>query len=408
MPHLRTFVLLICAAVGPLHAVPAAAQTKAEFEKLRKKLIEEVIKPGGVKNEGVLRAMSITERHEFVQIKDRDKAYFDMALPIGDKQTISAPFVVAYMTEAIDPQKNDKVLEIGTGSGYQAAVLSPLVREVYSIEIVKALGERAERTLKRLNYKNVFTKVGDGFQGWKEHAPFDKIIVTCSPEKVPQPLIDQLSDGGMMIIPVGERYQQTLYLYRKREGKLEAEPLKPILFVPMTGAAEAARTVKPDPLHPKLINGNFEEEPDKNGFPPGWYYHQQVQVVRDGSPEGKSHVKFANIEPGRSSHMLQGFPIDGTKIHNLELSGRMKISNVEGTDDPQDLPTIVVTFYDDNRRDLGTYGIGIGTFRGTFHWQKVSEKIRVPTTAREGIMRVGLFGAAGEAEFDDIRMTPLK
>ena len=133
------------------------------------------------------------------------------------------------------------MLEIGTGSGYQAAVLSPLVKEVYSIEIVESLGKHAQQTLKRLKYTNVFVKIGDGYLGWPEHAPFDKIIVTCSPEKVPQPLIDQLKEGGRMIIPVGERYQQVFHLLKKQDGKLINEALRPTLFVPMTGKAEESR-----------------------------------------------------------------------------------------------------------------------------------------------------------------------
>src|SRR5262249_39247468 len=147
------------------------------------------------------------------------KSYYDMGLPIGNQQAISSPLIVSQMTQALKTQPTDKVLEIGTGSGYQAAVLSPLVKDVYTIEIVEPLGKKAKQTLDRLGkYKNVHTKTGDGYQGWPEFAPFDKIIVTCSPEKVPQPLIDQLADGGMMVIPVGERYTQTLYLFTKKGG----------------------------------------------------------------------------------------------------------------------------------------------------------------------------------------------
>jgi protein-L-isoaspartate(D-aspartate) O-methyltransferase len=163
-----------------------------------------------------------------------------MALPIGEKQTISGPFVVAYMTERLEPRPTDRVLEIGTGSGYQAAVLSPLVKTVYSIEINKPLGEKAARILTRLGYRNVVTKIGDGFQGWPEHAPFDKIIVTCSPEEIPKPLVEQLAEGGRMVIPVGERYDQMLVLLTKRDGEMVRESLVPSLFVPMTGAAEEA------------------------------------------------------------------------------------------------------------------------------------------------------------------------
>ena len=168
-----------------------------------------------------------------------------MALPIGHGQTISPPFIVAYMTEQLDPQPTDKVLEIGTGSGYQAAVLSGLVKEVYTIEIVDALGRRAAADLKRLKYANVHAKVGDGYQGWPEHAPFDKIIVTCSPENVPPALTEQLKEGGRMIVPVGQRYQQVFHLLKKIDGKLVTEALRPTLFVPMTGEAEQRRQVRP-------------------------------------------------------------------------------------------------------------------------------------------------------------------
>ena len=171
-------------------------------------MVDKEIVAAGVTNERVIQAMRDTPRHEFVPANQRQYAYLDMALPIGNAQTISPPFIVASMTQEIDPQPTDRVLEIGTGSGYQAAVLSPLVKDVYTIEIVEPLGRRATRTLKRLGYKNVHTRVGDGYKGWPEAAPFDKIIVTCSPEKVPQPLVDQLREGGLMIVPVGERYQQ--------------------------------------------------------------------------------------------------------------------------------------------------------------------------------------------------------
>ena len=238
-------------------AVDVQAQQRQNFDEARERMVREDIVDAGIKNDRVIAAMRDTPRHEFVLRKDLPLAYYDMSLPIGDSQTISGPFVVAYMTEHLDPQPSDKVLEIGTGSGYQAAILSPLVKEVYSIEIVESLGNKAARTLKRLKYNNVMTKIGDGYQGWAEHAPFDKIIVTCSPEKVPQPLVDQLKEGGRMVIPVGERYTQELYLLRKKDGKLEQEMLVPTMFVPMTGKAESAREVKPDPANPKLVNSQL-------------------------------------------------------------------------------------------------------------------------------------------------------
>ncbi len=208
--------------------------------KVRKMVAEEIV-GAGIKNKRVIQALQKTARHEFVSVKQRPYAYYDMALPIGSQQTISPPFIVAFMTESLNPQPTDRVLEIGTGSGYQAAILSPLVSHIYTIEIVKPLARRAASTLKRLKYKNISTRLGDGYLGWPAAAPFDKIIVTCSPEKVPQPLIDQLREGGLMVIPVGQRYQQSLYLFRKTNGKLTSETLEATFFVPMTGEAERRR-----------------------------------------------------------------------------------------------------------------------------------------------------------------------
>jgi protein-L-isoaspartate(D-aspartate) O-methyltransferase len=385
--------------MGPL----ASAQSRAQFEAARKKMVEEVIVGSGIKDERVIKAMGETPRHEFVFQQHRKNAYFDMALPIGDQQTISSPFIVAYMTQSLDPQPSDKVLEIGTGSGYQAAVLSPLVKDVYSIEIVETLGERAARTLKRLGYDNVHTKVGDGYLGWPEHAPFDKIIVTCSPEKVPQPLSDQLKEGGLMVVPVGERYQQTLYLFRKKDGKLESEALLPTLFVPMTGAAEESRQVKPDPANPQVANGSFEEEAFASGAQPGWYYERQVAWTADEkSPDGKHHVTFTNTEPGLSAHLLQGFAIDGRRVPELEVSAQIKTSEVVGGPTREDRPYIAITLYDQQRRELGH--LSIGPFLGTSDWHEETKTFKIPQNAREGILRVGLFGATGALSVDDVRM----
>ncbi|MEC9092480.1 MAG: protein-L-isoaspartate(D-aspartate) O-methyltransferase, partial [Planctomycetota bacterium] len=342
--------------------------------------------------------------HEFMPLSMRNKAYLDAGIPIGASQTISSPFIVAYMTESLEPKPTDKVLEIGTGSGYQAAVLSPLVKEVYSIEIVKSLGERAARTLRRLKYKNVFTKVGDGFKGWKEHAPFDKIIVTCSPERIPLPLIEQLREGGLMVVPVGERYQQTLYLLKKNNGKLDSIALRPTLFVPMTGNAEDARIVKPDPLNPKIANGDFELKPKNKEFMPGWYYQRKLKWVEDkAAPKGNHFITFANDEQGKASHLMQGFAINGQKVKNLKLSLSFKCQDIRTGLFPYDLPGGTITFYDELRRDLGQ--IEIGPFRGTQDWKRYYKTSRVPPKAREALIRIGLFGATGEASFDDIRLT---
>jgi protein-L-isoaspartate(D-aspartate) O-methyltransferase len=382
---------------------PVAAQTNAELTRLRKKMVDEYIQAAGVKNERVLKAMNETRRHEFVHPSERDKAYFDMALPIGDKQTISSPFIVAYMTEALDPKPEDKVLEIGTGSGYQAAVLSPLVDHVYSIEIVEPLGKKAAALLKKLGYKNITTKVGDGYQGWAEHAPFDKIIVTCSPEKVPQPLVDQLSEGGRIVVPVGERYSQTLYLFRKVDGKLESEALLPTLFVPMTGKAEDGRLVKPDPDNPAVANGGFEEKAFESGAQPGWYYERNLEWVTDAkAPEGKHYIRLENADPGNPAQILQGLSLDGQRVKRIKLTAKIREHEIRYGRDETEFATIAITLYDKDRKELKF--LQMGRFTGSSDWGTKTLEFDVPKGTREAILRIGLFGAVGKLEVDDVRI----
>jgi len=223
-------------AAALLYASCDPAQTQvADYAAQRERMVKEQIVMRGVVEERVLAAMRKVPREEFVPAEFRAESYTDRPLPIGYDQTISQPFIVAFMTEELRPQPTDGVLEIGTGSGYQAAILAELVAEVYSIEIIEPLAKNAEATLQRLGYKNVHVKAGDGYKGWPEHAPFDSIIVTCAPERVPQPLVDQLKEGGRMIIPVGAKFAQELYLLEKKNGRLEQSAVLPVRFVPMAG-----------------------------------------------------------------------------------------------------------------------------------------------------------------------------
>jgi protein-L-isoaspartate(D-aspartate) O-methyltransferase len=188
----------------------------------------------GIQDTQLIEAMRKVPRHLFVPENRRDSAYDDRPLPIGEGQTISQPYIVAFMTQVLDLSLEDTVLEIGTGSGYQAAILAEIVREVYTIEIIAKLGNAARERLKKMGYKNISVKIGDGYEGWSEKAPFDGVIVTCAPEKIPKSLIDQLAKGGRMIIPVGEkRGIQKLVLIRKDKGMVIKKEVMDVLFVPM-------------------------------------------------------------------------------------------------------------------------------------------------------------------------------
>ena len=204
-----------------------------DFEYQRKMMVKKQIEWRGINNKKILNAMRKVPRHKFVPEFYQEYAYEDTPLPIEEGQTISQPYIVAFMTDALDLNPEDKVLEIGTGSGYQAAILAEICDTVYTIEIFKSLGENAETVLKELDYKNIFIKIGDGYNGWKEHSPFDAIIVTCAPTNIPKPLEEQLSEGGRMIIPVGEESVQKLVLIKKKNGKLYQHAVLPVRFVPM-------------------------------------------------------------------------------------------------------------------------------------------------------------------------------
>ncbi len=377
-------------------------QTRDRYTSVREQMVRELIEAEGIENESVLDAMKAVPRHEFVAPSLRNQAYLDMALPIGSQQTISSPYIVAYMTETIDPQPEDKVLEIGTGSGYQAAVLAEIVDKVYSIEIVSSLAKSAAQRLEELGYDNVTAKHGDGYEGWAEHAPFDKIIVTCSPENVPQPLVDQLRDGGMMIIPLGQRYQQSFHLLRKENGELKEEKLVATLFVPMTGESEEQRRIKPDPNHPQIVNGDFEIDRNDDNRVDGWHYQRQVKMCSDSPISGATCLRFENQEGSRLSQALQGGGVNGRTIAALDVGIWARPDSVVPGPEPNDRAAVVFHFYDNVRREVASHVAG--QWRGSGNWQQAKRRIPVPITAREMVVRIGLNGATGTLDLDDFQI----
>ncbi|MFC1489766.1 protein-L-isoaspartate(D-aspartate) O-methyltransferase [Candidatus Latescibacterota bacterium] len=219
------------------------AENPDNFALEREEMVARQIVRRGISDERVLQAMRTVPRHLFVPEREKSRSYTDSPLLIGENQTISQPYIVAYMTEALELKKTDKILEIGTGSGYQAAILGEIVREVYTIELIPVLGNRAGKLLEELGYDNIHVRVGDGYKGWPEKAPFDAVIVTCAPENIPEALVKQLREGGKMIIPVGGRYEtQTLYRGVKKNGTLTIEDVMRVRFVPMVGGAAPSKS----------------------------------------------------------------------------------------------------------------------------------------------------------------------
>ena len=245
--EVATLLLLSAVCAGACDGPPAnahkvtAVPSDADVER-RVRMVDTQIVARGVRDPRVLAAMRKVPRHLFVDASQRAQAYEDHPLPIPGNQTISQPYIVALMSELLELKPGARVLEIGTGSGYQSAVLAELAGEVYTIEIVPELARLAATRLQELHYDNVTVREGDGYRGWPEHAPFDAIIVTAAPERIPEPLVDQLAPGGVMVIPVGGFFQELKVFHKSADGKVTEKDILPVRFVPMTGEIEKTPT----------------------------------------------------------------------------------------------------------------------------------------------------------------------
>jgi protein-L-isoaspartate(D-aspartate) O-methyltransferase len=225
---------------APGRGAPTAS---GEYDAARARMVAEQLtgERRGISNAAILAAMAKVPRHEFVPVRLRGEAYEDHPVPIGHGQTVSQPYIVAFMTQQLDPKPSERILEIGTGSGYQTAILAELAGEIFTIEMIRDLAERAGAALRRLGYANVRQRCGDGARGWPDAAPFDAVIGTCAPDHVPQPLVDQLAEGGRMVIPVGASGRQQVCVLRKHGSRIENHAILPVQFVPMVGSVSAAR-----------------------------------------------------------------------------------------------------------------------------------------------------------------------
>jgi protein-L-isoaspartate(D-aspartate) O-methyltransferase len=219
---------------------------------------------------------------------------------------------------------------------------------------------------------------------------------------VPKPLIDQLKEGGKMVIPVGERYRQDIYLMEKKSGKLIRKQLIPTLFVPMTGRSEKERTIKPDPLNPQLFNGGFEVQ-EESGQPEGWHYQRQMTLATDAPPEGKHFARFENEDRGRLAQALQGLPVDGQRLGSLTFHFTARSKEIAEGTDPSERAGLWLYFYDDERRLIGVEQAA--RVFGSSDWHAVEGTVRIPTAARHAIVQLGLDGATGRLDVDDVRMT---
>ena len=242
----RTTGLLAAEPAPPASSQPgtrasAEATEDAQLVMARKSMVEEHLRGRDITETKVLEVMGRLPRHRFVPENLQKLAYADRPLPIGHGQTISQPYIVALMTQAARPKPTSRALDIGTGSGYQAAVLAELCKEVYSIEILRPLAETAHKRLADMGYRNITVRTGDGYRGWPEKAPFDVIIVAAAPDHVPQPLVDQLASGGRLVIPVGQFYQELLVIEKQKDGTIRRQSIAPVRFVPMRGEAEKTR-----------------------------------------------------------------------------------------------------------------------------------------------------------------------
>lgn len=352
----------------------------------------------------VLSAIMRTARDRFVPASYKKTAFRDLAVPLGRSRYQQAPSLLAYMTEELDVRPDEKVLHIGTGSGYYTAVLSLLAKEVYTVELDETLGNRASQTFEKLAYTNIYTKIADGYDGWEEHAPFDRIVFTCSPETVPEPLVKQLREGGVMIVPLGEPFRQVLYRCKKKGEELQKEFLLPYPFELMEGEAQSRRQTKPDPERPELSNGHFERF-HENGEPYGWFSMTNA-IVREvpDAPEGRHFLKLEvnsfSSDEARFARAEQSFALEGKNVSRLHLEAFLRGDRLEtlSARNVRASASMILLCYDESDRLLQRYDLA--PVSGSFDWKAFQCEISVPKKTKKATLILTLSDRTGTLEFD--------
>jgi len=396
--------LVVLSSIVTCCAFPLAAEEQADaYGDARTTMVDADLSGNGIGNERLLKAMRTIPRHRFCLPEDQKHAYADQSLPIGHKRKLASPYVTAGLIELLDPRPNDRILELGTGSGYQAAILSQLATDVYSVESIEELGKASASLLKELKCKNVHTRIGDTLEGWPEAAPFDRILFTSCSGTVPAALIDQLRERGKVVVDAVCGNEELFHLFEKQHGRLVALKVWSPFSIANADNLKQHRDEKQSPNKSEIENGDFELSED--GKATGWYFQRQAALAEDREAPNNHVLTFENKEPGRHAQAIQEVAIDGRAVVSLRLSVRAKGLEIHNSSSA-DKPSMVIRFYDAHQRPITVEPSAIlGPWRGTFGWETYTCVSSVPKTTRKALVVISMGGATGRLTVDDAQLS---